>query len=68
MNTVRCELKRVPENELQRVVEPLASYLCATDRPRAALNAALEFLFSELAQTNRVASAHIATFAESHWS
>ena len=62
------ESDRGLESELERVIEPLASYLCASDRPRTALLSALEFLFSEVAQTNRAASAHVTSFAENHWS
>jgi hypothetical protein len=68
MSIINRELKRASENELQRVIEPLANYLCATERPRTALISALEFLFNEIAQTNRAANAHVTTFAESHWS
>jgi hypothetical protein len=66
--SINRELKRTSESELKRVIEPLASYLCATDQPRAALHSALKFLFSEVAQTNRVATAHVANFSENHWS
>jgi hypothetical protein len=52
------------EAELERVIEPLASYVCAAERPRTALISALEFLFKEVAQTHRVASAHLAHFSE----
>jgi hypothetical protein len=52
-------------SELERVIEPLASYVCAADRPRAALISALEFLFNEVALTHRAASAHLASFSES---
>jgi hypothetical protein len=53
---------------LERVVEPLASFICATDRPRAALATALAILFSEVEQTNRAANAHFATISENQWS
>lgn len=58
-------LTRGGESDLQRVIEPLASYLCAADRPRAALASALEFLLNEVALTDRVATAHLTTFSES---
>jgi hypothetical protein len=54
--------------DLERVVEPLASFICATERPRAALMSALAILLSEVEQTNRAASAHFATISENHWS
>jgi hypothetical protein len=56
------------DTNLERVVEPLASFICATERPRAALASALAILFSEVEQTNRAASAHFATISENHWS
>jgi len=68
MCVINRELKRASDRDLERVVEPLASYVCAADQPRAALISALEYLFSEVAQTNRAATAHVTTFAESHWS
>jgi hypothetical protein len=48
------------ESDLERVIEPLASYICAADRPKAALNQALAALLHELEQLNRTAKAHIA--------
>jgi hypothetical protein len=56
------------ESNLERVVEPLASFICATERPRAALASALAILFSEVEQTNKAANAHFATISENHWS
>jgi hypothetical protein len=53
---------------LERVVEPLASFICATERPKAALASALAILFNEVEQTNRAASAHFAAISENHWS
>jgi hypothetical protein len=68
MNSINRELEWARESELERVIEPLASYICATDQPKAALMSALAVLFSEVEQTNRAASAHVATFSENHWS
>ena len=67
-----CKIIRAlgPANDvnLERVVEPLVSFICATERPRAALASALAILFSEVEQTNRAASAHFATISENQWS
>jgi hypothetical protein len=52
------------ERDLERVIEPLASFICATDRPRAALISALAMLCSEVEQTNRAALSHFATVSE----
>jgi hypothetical protein len=68
MNCVFRELERVSETELERVIEPLASYICAADQPRAALKSALAALVNEVWQTNRAANAHIATFSENNCS
>ncbi len=57
-----------PESNLERMVEPLASFICATERPRAALMSALAMLFNEVEQTNRAAQSHYATVSENQWS
>ncbi len=57
-----------PESNLERVVEPLASFICATERPGAALMSALAILFNEVEQTNRAAKSHFATVSENQWS
>ena len=59
---------RALDRNLERVVEPLASFICATERPRAALASALAMLLSEVEQTNRAAKTHFATISENHWS
>ena len=68
MNDFNRELGLASDTELERVIEPLASYICATSRPRAALLSALQVLFSEVRQTNRAANALVASFTENHWS
>ena len=45
-------------HDLERVVEPLASYICAAERPNAALRFALALLFREVEATNRAAKMH----------
>jgi hypothetical protein len=47
----------VPQ-DLERVIEPLASYICATDEPKTALRSALAVLLREVSATNRAANAH----------
>jgi hypothetical protein len=44
------------QSDLARVIEPLASYICAADRPRAALASALAVLVREIEQTNHAAA------------
>ena len=64
MYKVNLALERGTDSHLARMIEPLASYICATDQPRAALRSALTALFSEVEQTHRAATAHVATFSE----
>jgi hypothetical protein len=70
MNKLNLNLNLPVESDLERVIEPLASYICAADQPRAALVSALAVLFSEVEQTNRAAIAHFnghfGSFAESN--
>jgi len=54
------------ESDLQKLVEPLASYISATSRPRAALILALILLVSSLQEINDAANEHLATFGENH--
>jgi hypothetical protein len=44
-------------SDLARVIEPLASYICAADQPKAALASALAVLLREVEQTNQAATA-----------
>ena len=48
MNKINRELDQATESDLERVIEPLASFICATEQPRAALMSALAILFSEV--------------------
>jgi hypothetical protein len=56
------DINRIPDvsgrSELVRMIEPLASYICATGQPRKALASALAVLFSEVQATNQAAIAH----------
>ena len=47
--------RQPPAGDLKRVIEPLASYICATDQPKAVLNLVYSVLFNEVAQVNRAA-------------
>ena len=49
--------------ELERVIEPLASYICAAERPQRALMSALEVLLREVEATNRAASTYFRRFS-----
>jgi hypothetical protein len=67
MNRVKREWEPATQSDLERVIEPLASYICATEEPRAALMTALAVLFNEVDRTFKTASTHIATFSGSQW-
>jgi hypothetical protein len=58
MNHTTCILEGSTRDDLERVVEPLASYICAADQPRSALRWALSALLREVAATNRAAATH----------
>ena len=64
MNTVHCQLGRTTSSDLEQVVEPLASYICATEQPRAALLAALAVLVTAVKETNKAARIHFRNFSE----
>jgi hypothetical protein len=55
---VNFELHREPDRNLQRAIEPLASYICAADHPLEALRMALGLLLSEVNETNQAALKH----------
>jgi hypothetical protein len=58
-----CLTLAASADQLQNVIEPLASYICAADHPRAALRIALQLLAAEVATTSAAAQAHIRAYA-----
>ena len=68
MNRLNCALQWAVDSNLEQVVEPLASYISASERPKAALMSALAVLVSEVERTNRTAFAHISARRENGWS
>jgi len=62
MIRVNHEPRRATASDLERVIEPLASYICALDQPKAALNLAYTVLFNEVTQLTRAAKAQVANF------
>jgi hypothetical protein len=60
------ESRRLSTSDLQRVIEPLASYICATDQPKAVLNLAYSVLFNEVAEVTRAAKARVASFGRAN--
>jgi hypothetical protein len=47
--------------DLAHIIEPLASYICAADRPREALLSALSVLFDEVQGTHQTTLMHMVT-------
>jgi hypothetical protein len=64
MNTIDCVLERTTQNELERIVEPLVSYICAAEKPRCVLLSAVSALFREVEATNKAAAAHFHAYLE----
>jgi hypothetical protein len=58
MNNVNRVLKCSSANDLERVIEPLASYICASEQPKSALMSALAVLLREVSATNRAAATY----------
>jgi hypothetical protein len=63
MNSIERLLDRATEMDMEQVVEPLASYICASDHPNASLLLAVETLYNQVARTNREASDRVAAVA-----
>jgi hypothetical protein len=66
MNTPNCILDWSTRRDLERVVEPLANYICATDKPKTALFSALAVLCRQVDATNGAAISHFHSFVDSH--
>jgi hypothetical protein len=66
MHTANNILNWSNRNELERVVEPLANYICATDKPKTALFSALAALCRQVDATNGAALNHFRSFVDSH--
>ena len=62
MNRFHFLADRSTGKDLERVIEPLAAYICATEQPQTALKSALVVLFREVEATNSAAAAHFRTF------
>src|SRR5262245_43515123 len=63
MNRTFSNLGNASDDDLQGVVEPLASYICATNRPKDTLRRALAALLSEVNATNCAANMHVAVWS-----
>ena len=60
MKTNTIQLPAASSPDLAQVIEPLASYICAADRPREALLSALSALFDEVQGTHKATLMHFA--------
>ncbi len=61
MNATRNQRNSASNQDLSQVIAPLASYICAAERPREILFSALAALFDEVDETNTAALLHVAT-------
>jgi hypothetical protein len=66
MNRVNFHLSSKIEADLQKLVEPLAGYISATNRPRATLFLALLMLVSDFQDIGDAANTYLANFSENH--
>ena len=66
MNTAHHSLDWSASSDLHRIVEPLANYICAADKPKTALFSALAVLCREVNGTQGAALHHFRSFVESH--
>jgi hypothetical protein len=63
--TTTNNLQRTLKQDLAQVIEPLASYICAAERPQETLLSALTVLLDEVEGTNRAALMHVCLRANS---
>lgn len=66
MNRIQQVVGRAIDGDLERVIEPLASYISAANQPKVALASALAFLVSEVERTDRMARVQVSNFKERH--
>jgi hypothetical protein len=64
MNRFNFTADRSTGKDLERVVEPLAAYICATEQPKTALMSALAVLFREVEATNSAAASYFQSFMQ----
>lgn len=60
MNATSLTHEGKADRDLARAIEPLASYICAADRPRETLLSVLSVLFDEVQGTHKAALMHFA--------
>lgn len=60
MNAINQVLKWKPDNDLTEVVEPLADFICASEKPEVVLRSVLAVLRRQIHATNGLATTHFA--------
>jgi hypothetical protein len=58
MKTPNIQARQASNRDLAQVIEPLASYICAADRPRETLLSVLSVLFDEVQGTHKATLMH----------
>ena len=66
MNRLNYHLSPKIEADIQKLVEPLASYITAIDQPNIALVLALILLLENLREINVAANHYLASISENH--
>lgn len=61
MCTIKQQNQRMSDSDLTQIIEPLANFVCAADRPRDTLLSALAVLFEQVQGTHKAALMHIAS-------
>jgi hypothetical protein len=61
---ITCDYARrqATKSDLERMIEPLLGYICASEEPKAALRLAFNLLSNEVAQLEEAAREHVANF------
>lgn len=66
MDRLNHQLPPNTETDLQKLVEPLASYICAVDCPRTVLLRTLVKLYEEVGLIYQAAQQQVAVMGENH--
>jgi hypothetical protein len=64
MNISGIQRQPISNEDLSQVIAPLASYICATERPRETLHWALAALVDAVKETNAAALLHVSSLRE----
>ena len=68
MNNTNCNAPQNSLLDLSHIIEPLASFICATEHPALVLKLALAALYRQIDQTNHTAKVHLESLLESRCS